>query len=178
MSAHHNEKRFRCCDISGFRHEVDYFCALMGHYAEYSSNSLQKFRETYRLFQTLFVSVVVLLDLVFFTGHVNGNRRSCQNTNALFHGHFHRSFLVHKTKSPVNIWVHSNMSALKRNNGVLGSAEQWLSVNMNTVQPTIQIYLMNICYFAHIHVPKNGIVRCFYQYIRREIGKSQTATEG
>jgi len=48
MSAHHNEKRFKRCDISGFRHEVDYVCALMRHCAEYSGSSLPTFRETYR----------------------------------------------------------------------------------------------------------------------------------
>jgi hypothetical protein len=70
------------------------------------------------------------------------------------------------------------MSALKGNNGVLGSAGQWLSVNMNRVHLTILIYLMALCYFAHIRVSKNGTVRYSCQHIRREIGQLQTATEG
>jgi len=110
---------------------------LMGHYAEYSSNSLPTFRDNLSVVSN-FVSSFYWIKY-FLTSHVIGHRRGCQNTHALFHGHFRRPFLVLGTKSPVNISVHSNTSALKRNSGVLvlSSVEQWLSVNVNRVQPTI-----------------------------------------
>jgi hypothetical protein len=36
------------CEISGFRHEADENCALLGYYTAYSGNSLPTFREKFQ----------------------------------------------------------------------------------------------------------------------------------
>jgi hypothetical protein len=139
MSAHRNEKRFKCCDISGFRHEVDHVCAVMGHHAQYTSNSLPTVRDNLSVVSNVicvcchFTGLSIFL-LATWLGIEGATKIPTRYSTATFIGHL---LFLEQSQSPVSIWIHWNVSALKRNNGVLGSVEQWLFVNMNNIQPAI-----------------------------------------
>jgi len=90
--------RFKCCDVSGFRHEVDMSALLCDITQIIVAIPCRSFGTTYLLFQTLFVSSFYWMKY-FLTSHVIGHRIGCQNNHALFHDYFHRSFLVLRTKS-------------------------------------------------------------------------------
>jgi len=43
--AHCTKLQYKQCIVSGFRHEADEICALLGHYTVYSGNSLLTFQD-------------------------------------------------------------------------------------------------------------------------------------
>ena len=92
--------RFKCCDVSGFLREADMSTLLWDITQSIVAIPYRSFGTTYRLFHTLFVSSFCWIKY-FLTSHVIGHRIGCQNNHALFHGYFHRSFLVLRTKSRV-----------------------------------------------------------------------------